>query len=184
MWSMVCHGKVYKKAVSIFLIFSLTGCGNNYVLNLYSKPSGARVQIGPDIEGRTPCNVEIPKNSSLIKHHRIEIKYTLEDGREFTKTYDLRKYEPSSGLAEGGAAVFAGPGVFLLWIASSDEHEECRSFDEEVDEHSQRLLVGLAGLGLIGFGYLTYLALGGESSAKYEYDIYETFEEANDISVN
>jgi len=166
----------FKQVVCIILIFCLFGCSNYYVLNLYSKPSGVRVQVGPNVEGRTPCKIQIPKKSDLIKDHHIEVTYTLEDGTEVVKSYDLRNYEPPEKIAQVGAAVFAAPGALLVWFSLPENTNEDSFSDRNDDPYWPGLGIGL---GLVGVAVLTYFALGGKPNAESEYDINETFEGAN-----
>jgi hypothetical protein len=172
--------RLFRQAICIILVFSLTGCSSDYVLNLYSKPAGAKVQIGPDVSGRTPCKIEIPKNSNLIKDHHIAVTYMLNDGTKVVKSYDLRDYEPPGSLAVIGGSIFAVPGALLLWF-SLPENTNDDSFSDE-DNAPYWPGIGI-GLGLVGMGALTYYVLGGDSSAKYEYDIHETLEDANNVLI-
>ncbi len=172
---------LFRKVICISLVFSLSGCGSDYVLNLYSKPPGAKVQIGSKITGRTPCKLEIPGKSDLIKHHHIDVTYTLEDGREVVKSYDLRKYKPPETLALVGGGIFAAPGALLLWLSLPDKttNNEASFFDES-DEYDDPYWPGIGvGLGLVAIGGLIFYALGGDSSAESEYNIHETFENIN-----
>ncbi|MBN1974544.1 MAG: PEGA domain-containing protein [Sedimentisphaerales bacterium] len=175
--------KIFRQAMCIILAFMMFGCRSAYNLTLHSQPSGAIVQVGPDDTGRTPCNIQIPKDSDLIKNHNIDIKYILEDGREVVKSYDLRKYEPPGELASYGAAIVGGPGLLLLYLAGSHDDDEYSSFDKE-DSNSDDMKVILVGLGLIALGGLTYIVLGGDTNAQFEYEIYENFADVNEISTN
>ena len=173
--------KCFRQAICIILVFSLSGCTNNYVLNLYSKPSGALVKVGEKAEGRTPCTIEIPQKSKLIKDHRIEVTYTLEDGREIVKSYDLRKYKPPETLALIGGGIFMTPGALLLWLSLPEKttNEEDSIFNES-EHYNDPYWPGIGiGLGLLAVGGLTYYALNGFSKAEFEYDIHEKFQDVN-----
>ena len=173
---------LFRKAICIILVFSLSGCSSDYVLNLHSKPPGAKVQIGPKVTGRTPCKLEIPQKSDLIKNHHIDVTYTMENGREIVKSYDLRNYKPPKGLAVIGGGIFAVPGALLFGFSWSDDTDQYTfSHGDEEDPYWPGIGVGL---GLMILGALTYYVLGGDSKAKYEYDIHEIFEDMNDSPVN
>ena len=172
----------FRQAVCVILIFSISGCSSDYVLNLRSRPSGAKVQIGPKVTGRTPCKIEIPKKSDLIKDHHIDVKYTLEDGTEVVKSYDLRKYEHPETAALIGSGIFIVPGALLFGLSWSEDTDQY-TYSHEDKEDPYWPGIGI-GLGLMGLGALTYYVLGGDSKAQPEYDIDETFEDVNNTLIN
>lgn len=185
------NGKQFRKAMCVILALMMFGCRSAYDLTLYSKPSGVIVELGPDIQGRTPCNLKIPRKSEIIQDHHINVKYILQDGREIVKSYDLRNYEPPKtdiGGFIGGCIIF--PGVLLLKLVSSDKKDDeeenrfYKPYDEEEEkekekERKEKNKVGLIGLGLIVLGVLTFNIFGKhDDKRQYKYDIHETFEEA------
>lgn len=170
------YRRLFRKALCVVLVFSLFGCSNNYVLNLYSKPSGVRVNVGPKVEGRTPCKIEIPKKSDLIKDHFIDVTYTLEDGTEIVKSYDMRNYEPPGEIPMFGGAIFAAPGALLTWFSLPEDTNEDSFSDEDNDPYWPGVGIGI---GLMCVGVLTYYVLGGKPNPEFEYDINETFDNVN-----
>lgn len=170
------YRRLFRKAVCVILVFLLSGCSNNYVLNLYSKPSGVRVRVGPEVEGRTPCKIEIPKKSDLVQDHHINVIYTLEDGTEIIKSYDLRNYEPPGGIPVLGGAIFALPGALLTWFSLPEDTNEDSFSDKDDDPYWPGVGIGI---GLMCAGALTYYVLGGKPDAEFEYDINETFKDVN-----
>ena len=176
------HREIFRQVLCIILSFLMFGCSGTYNLNLHSEPSGVAVQVGPDVQGRTPCNIEIPKDSDSIKHHRIDVKYTLENGREIIKTYDLRKYEPPNQIATIIGASIAAPGVLGFALTETNEDDNYTSFDKE-DSNRTELRIRLFSLGLVGVGALICYTFGGSFNSD-GYDIYETFEDANEVSIN
>ncbi len=173
--------QVFRQAICIILCFSLFGCSSAYNLNLYSSPSGAIVQVGNNVRGRTPCNIEIPRNSKYIEDNHIDVTYTLEGGREIVKSYDLRNYEPPSDLALFGFGIFAVPGALLFGLSRSQETDQY-TFSNK-DDGTDWAGIGV-GIGLMGLGALTYFVLGGDFGAKHDYDIYEVFDETNNTQIN
>jgi len=186
------NGKLFRQAVCVILVLMMFGCRSAYDLTLYSQPSGVAVEVGPDIQGRTPCNLKIPKKSELIQDHHIDVKYILDDGQEIVKSYDLRKYEPPGadiGGFIGGCIAF--PGVLLLsMISSDDEDDDDRdntpffyTVDKEKEkkeekERKKKAEVGLIGSGLALTGGIINGIFGNHNSKKqYSYDIHEKFDE-------
>lgn len=152
-------------------------------MNLYSRPSGATVQLGSKVQGETPCKIKIPADSVLIKDNHIEITYSFEDGRKFTRSYDLRKYEPPNKMATIIGAAIAGPGFFLLLLTETDEDDQYTSFDKEDGDGTDRD-IQLAALGLVGLGVLVCYAFGGDFDDIEGCDILETFDDVDDVSIN
>ena len=132
------------------------------------------MQVGSKTKGRTPCRLKIPKKSDQIKNQHIEVTYTLEDGKEIIKSYDLRKYKPPEGLALFGGGIFAFPGALLFGFSWSEDTDQYTFSHEDNDPYWPGIGIGL---GLMGLGTLTYYALGGDFKAQSEYDINETFED-------
>jgi hypothetical protein len=149
---------------------------------LYSRPSGATVQLGSKVQGETPCKIKIPADSILIKDNHVEITYSFDDGRRFTRSYDLRKYEPPNKLAGKLGMIIAAPGIFLISLTETDEDDKYTSFDKEDSDENDRE-VQLIALGLIGLGAFVYYVFGGDSGVE-GYDIFETFDDVNDVSIN
>ena len=172
--------KIFRKFICIILSLCLFGCGRAYNLNLYTKPSGATVQIGSEAKGITPCNVKIPRDSDLIKDKHIDVTYKFDDGRELSKSYDLRKYEPPDEIANCLAAAIALPGVVLIGLTETDEDDQYTSFDKEDSDETDRE-IQLIALGLIGVGVLIYYVFGNDPDID-GYDIYEIFDDGNIIT--
>ena len=175
--------KRFKQTICLILVFLLSGCRSAYELNLYTQPSGATVQVGTKVHGETPCEIKIPKDSVLIRDHYIDITYSLPDGRRMTRTYDLRDYEPPSELPGHIATIIAVPGVLLLSLTETDEDDEFSPFDKEDDNETDRE-IQLIGLGFIVLAALVYYVFGGEARGAEGYDILETFDDVNDVTVN
>jgi len=189
------NGKIFRKTMCVILSLMMFGCNSAYNLTLYSQPSGIAVEVSPEIQGRTPCNLSIPYDSDLIKHHNLDVKYILDDGREIVRSYDMRMYEPPGpdiGGFIGGCIAF--PGMLLLSILGSDKDDDCdcddKPFFYKVDKEEEKRKekaekedrkAGLVGLGLVVTGALISGVFGNHNSKrKYNYDIHETFEYVND----
>ena len=177
------YRKMFKQSLCIILIFIQIGCRSVCQLNLYSQPSGATVQLGSKVQGETPCKIKIPADSVLIKDNHIEITYSFEDGRRFTRSYDLRKYEPPNKIATAIGGSIAAPGIILLLLTETDEDDQYTSFDREDSDETDRD-IQLATLGLIGLGVLVCYAFGGDFADIEGWDILETFDNVNDVSIN
>ena len=175
--------KRFKQTICLILVFLLSGCRSAYELNLYTQPSGATVQVGTKVHGETPCEIKIPKDSVLIRDHYIDITYSLPDGRRMTRTYDLRDYEPPSELPGYIAGIIALPGIVLISLTETDEDDEFSPFDKEDDDEDDRE-IQLIALGFIGLAALVYYVFGGEARGAEGYDILETFDDVNDVTVN
>ena len=175
--------KILRQTLCIVLVFVLIGCRSAYRLNLYSQPSGANVLVGSNFQGQTPCKIKIPRDGALIRDHSIDVTYTLDDGREITKTYDLRKYEPPNELPGYIALIIATPGILLFSLTETDEDDRYSPFDKEDNTGNDRE-IRLIALGLIGLGALVYYVFCGDSKGLEGYDIYETFNDVNDVATN
>jgi hypothetical protein len=173
----------FKQIICLILVFSLAGCKSAYNLNLYTQPSGATVQVGSKVRGETPCKIKIPKDSALIKDNHIDISYFLPEGRRMTKTYDLRDYEPPDELPYYIAGLFIVPGLLLLFLTHTSEDDRYSSFDKE-DSNEDDREIGFIGLGLVGLGVLVFQVLGGDTKGIEGYDILETFDDANDVTID
>lgn len=179
-----------KQSLCIILVFSLLGCKSSYRFKLHTQPSGALVRVGSIIEGETPCEIEIPANSVLIRDNYIDITYSLPDGRELTKTYDLSKYETPNILASTVGAIIAVPGMLLMMLTRTDKDDENSSSfkhndeEEDDDEDEEEEKFFLIGLGIVFVGGLVSYVLGGNSAPLEGYDIFETFEDIPLTSTN
>ncbi|MBN2182656.1 MAG: PEGA domain-containing protein [Sedimentisphaerales bacterium] len=151
-------------------------------MNLYSQPSGATVQVGSKVHGETPCKIQIPKDSVLIKNHFVDITYTLPDGRRITKNYDLRNYEPPGEFPAAIGGMIMLPGILLWSLTETSEDDQYSPFDKEDDTENDREL-RLIALGLIGLGFLVF-SLFDDARGAEGYDILETFEDVNETSIN
>ena len=177
------YRKIFRQSLCIILVFIQIGCRSIYQLNLYSRPSGATVQLGSKVRGETPCKIKIPADSVLIKDNHIEITYSFDDGRRFTRNYDLRKYEPPNKIATAIGGAIAVPGLILLLLTETDEDDQYTSFDKEDSDETDRNIQFTA-LGLIGLGVLVCYAFGGDFTGIEGCDILETFDDVNDLSIN
>ena len=185
-------GNLFRKAVCVILALTMFGCKSAYDLTLYSQPSGVAVEVGPDIQGCTPCNLQIPRDSEIIQDHCINVRYILDDGREFLKSYDLRNYEPPNpdvGSFIGGC--IAAPGLLLLALLGSDDKDDnnvklCKvREEEEKKERKEKNKAGLIGLGFIASGAIIMGIFGNHDGKRQDkYDIRETFEDVNDLANN
>ncbi len=188
------NGNFFKHAMCVILALMMFGCRSAYDLTLYSQPSGVIVEVGPDMQGRTPCNLKIPRKSELIQDHHIDVKYILDDGQTFVRSYDLRKYEPPGadiGSFIGGC--IAAPGILLLMlIGSNDKDDEKEQYiykpynkeeeEKERKERKENAKTGWAGAGLfITGGLIVYIFGNHNDKRQYSYDIREIFEEANSV---
>jgi hypothetical protein len=166
--------KIIKRLLCIILALLQFGCSSTYRLNIHTQPSGAIVEAGSKVYGTTPCVVEIPKNSSLIKDkHHIDITYLFPDGQSLNKNYDLRLYEPPSKFPGFIRGIFIVPGVLLLSLTQTNEDDQYTSFDKE-DDNRTDLQWQLIGVGLVGIGVLAYYILGGSEKGSEGFDILET----------
>jgi hypothetical protein len=172
-----------KKALCLILIFLQAGCGSNYQLNLHTRPSGATVKVGSNFFGETPCKIKIPKDSVLIRDHYLDITYSFPDGRQMTKTYDLRNYKPPNELPAWIAATFIIPGLLVFSLTETDEDDKFSPFDEDDDTAYERN-VKLIALGSIGLGALVFYVFYGDTQGLTGYDIHEKFDDANDVPSN
>ncbi|MBN2589829.1 MAG: hypothetical protein JXA96_08195 [Sedimentisphaerales bacterium] len=180
-------GKIFRQVMCVILALMMFGCKSAYDLTLYSTPSGVAVEVGQDIQGRTPCNLEIPRKSKLIQDHHINVKYILDDGREFLKSYDLRNYEPP-GVDIGGfiGGCIAFPGMLLISLVSSDDDDDdkdrytYKSYEEKKEEKKAEKEKNKAcwiGAGFILTGGIINGIFGNHNKGKqYKYDIHETFD--------
>ncbi len=168
------YKKVIKPFICIILALMQVGCSSSYRLNLRTRPSGATVKIGEKTYGTTPCDIKIPRNSPAIKHHSIDVTYTLPSGNKLFQTYNLRKYESVRELPTIVAGIFALPGLLLISMTQTSEDDHYTSIDKD-DSSKDDLNIILLGLGLIGVGALSYYILGGSIKGDEGYDILETF---------
>lgn len=172
-----------RQSLCLILVFSLLGCKSSYKFNLYTRPSGALVRVGSNIEGETPCEIEIPADSAMIKDNHIDITYSLPDGRELTKSYDLSEYKTPNDFAGFMGAIFVVPGLLLFTLTETDEDDKYSPFDKEDDDEDDTK-VQLVALGLIVLGGLVYWISGGDTKPLEGYDILETFEDIPQTSTN
>jgi hypothetical protein len=173
----------FKQILCLILIFLQAGCGSAYQLNLHTKPSGATVRAGSNFLGETPCKIKIPKDSTLIREHYLDITYSLPDGRRMTKTYDLRDYEPPNELPGWIAATFIVPGLLIFSLTETDEDDKFSPFDKEDDDEYNRQVRWIAS-GSVGLGILVFYIFYGDARGLEGYDILEKFDDANDVTVN
>lgn len=199
--------KIFRQVLCVILALMTFGCRSIYEMNLYSKPSGVTVQIGTDIRGRTPCKLEIPKGNKLIRDHYIDITYILDDGREITRTYDIRNYQPSKvnkfdnvlePIRFTIAGIFYVPAI-ILFVSDIDMPDGYDGKDsyvykpltsdysrkKEVQKEESNILL-LIGAGLIITGNFVYHILGGKSKTDKVagYDIFETFDGVDSVPIN
>ncbi|MEN6334996.1 MAG: YitT family protein, partial [Phycisphaerales bacterium] len=132
--------------------------------------------------GETECEVKIPKDSDLIQDHKIAFRFCLPDGQERTKVVDLHGLKPSNPLAEFVAAPFmlAGGGVLLVAAASDDDEDEdfSSSHHKEKDKNTgDRLVAGLAGVGVMGIGAGLYYLCGGKTGGMDVHEVHMDFNE-------
>ena len=172
---------ILRQTLCLVLVFLLAGCRGAYQLNLYSQPSGATILVGSNFQGQTPCKIKIPRDSVLIRDHFIDITYTLDDGRKMTKTYDLRNYEPPDELPAYIGTTIMLPGLLLWSLTETDEDDQYSPFDKEDDREDDRE-VRLIAFGFIGLGALVYYVLYGQARGLEGYDIYESFNDVNDVA--
>ena len=81
----------------------------------------------------------------------------------------------------GGA--IAAPGLILLLLTETDEDDQYTSLDKEDSDETDRD-VQLVALGLIGLGVLVCYAFGGDFDDIEGWDVLETFDDVNDVSIN
>jgi hypothetical protein len=168
------YRRIVKPFICVILALMQVGCSSSYRLNLRTRPSGATVQIGEKVYGTTPCDIKLPKNSPVIKHHSVDVTYTLPSGNKLFQTYNLRKYKPANELPGLICSVFAVPGLLLIAMTQSSEDDQYASIDKD-DSVSHDLQIILIGVGLIGIGGLAYYILGGSIKGDEGYDILESF---------
>lgn len=179
------HGRdktMLKQVVCLCLVLSQMGCRSVYRFHCTSYPSEAGVLVADEMMGETPCDVEIPRDSEMIEDGKIAFRFCLPDGGEKTKIVDLYDFEPSNPLAEFVAAPFflVGGGTFLLAI-NDDDKEEDSSWNHGDDEDAgDRLVAGLAGLGVAGIGAGLYCLLGGKFEAMKVHEVHISFNECVD----
>ena len=151
--------------VCVVLVLMQLGCRSVYRLECSSFPPVAGVLIGERVMGETPCTVTIPKDSEMIRGHKVELTFCLPDGREKAHIVDLHGLKPSSPLAEIVAApfVFTGLGLVLLFGGSDED-----------DDHDHG--VALLGWGIMGVGTGVYWLLGGDVASLSGYEVHTDFD--------
>jgi hypothetical protein len=108
------------------------GCRSVYRFECTSSPTEAGVVVQEQMLGETPCTVEIPKDSDLIRDGKIAFVFCLQDGREKTNVVDLRGLRPSNPFAEIVSAPFVVAGAVDCRrrhaAAASEQTPEGRAF--------------------------------------------------------
>jgi len=159
------------------------GCQSVYRFRCTCNPSPAGVVVGEEMMGETECEVKVPKDSDLIQDHKIAFRFCLPDGRERTKVVDLHDFKPSNPFAEFVAAPFMvmGGGVLLLAANSDDDDDDedsSWSHHKEKDKNTgDRLVAGLAGVGVMGIGAGLYYLCGGKSGGMDVHEVHMDFNE-------
>ena len=174
------YGTGWRQVVSLLLIPALLGCQGVYRFRLHSLPSGAAVSIDSEFKGTTPCNIRLARDSPLIKDHHITVTLHLPDGREVSRVLDLRDYE-TNRFAQIAGGVFAVPGLLLLALCALSSDDDGQWYDDSDDE-DERLVVGLAGLGLLAAGALTFWLFGGDSADLEGHEVLILFDDPNEIT--
>ena len=129
--------------------------------------------------GETPCTIAIPRNSEMIRDHKVELTFCLPDGREKVHAVDLHGLKPSNPLAEIVSAPFmlTGLGLVLLFGGSDeDEDEDAPSYGnhEKHDNHDHGKT--LLGLGVVGVGAGVYWLLGGDGDSLAGHEVHVDFD--------
>jgi hypothetical protein len=154
------------------------GCRSVYRFECTSSPTEAGVVVEEQMLGETPCTVEIPKDSDLIRDGKIAFVFCLPDGREKTKVVDLHGLKPSNPFADIVSAPFTLVGFVLaapFLLACADDE------DDEDDEHPD-IGITLLGFGVLGIGYGVYCLCGGDVDAGKARLVYVDFSAPADVN--
>lgn len=171
--------RITRSVVCVMLLLSQVGCRSVYRFRCTSNPTEAGVVVREDMQGETPCAVEIPKDSELIQDGQITFRFCLQDGREKTKTVSLDGLKPTNPLAEIISAPFVLVGVVLMipFFDNDGEDEDSSLTGDEDDDNAE---TGLVGLGIAGAGLGIFHLLGGDMDAANGYEVHMDFDEPND----
>ena len=166
--------------VCVILVLTQAGCRSVYRLQCSSFPPVAGVLVGEKLMGETPCTVTIPKDSEMIRDHKVELTFCLADGREKVHVADLHGLKPSNPMAEIVSAPFVltGLGLVLLFGGSDEDEDEGGSFTdhhEKDDDHDHGKV--LLGWGVMGVGAGVYWLFGGDAASLSGYDVHVYFDE-------
>ena len=167
-------------AVCMILALTQVGCRSVYRLECSSFPPVAGVLIGEQVMGETPCTIAIPRNSEMIRDHKVELTFCLPDGREKVHVVDLHGRKPSNPLAEIVAApfVFTGLGLVLLFGGDDeDKDEDFPSFASHKKHDNHDHGVALLGWGVMGIGAGVYWLLGGDGASLSGHEVHVDFRE-------
>lgn len=159
--------------VCAVLAIMQVGCRSVYRLRCTANPETAGVLAGGEMMGETPCVVKIPRRSELIRHHKVDLTFCLQDGREKTHTVDLHGLKPSNPLAEAVAAPFLAVGAGLVRASGWGEDDDEENEDQD-DDDAGSALIGAGGLG-VGTGL--YYLFGGDGDSLEGYKVHVDFEE-------
>jgi hypothetical protein len=159
------------------------GCRSVYRFECTSSPTEAGVVVQEQMLGETPCTVEIPKDSDLIRDGKIAFVFCLQDGREKTNVVDLRGLRPSNPFAEIVSAPFVVAGFILLlpFLLANHEDEDDSYASDEDDKHSD-IGTTLLGFGVMGIGYGVYRLCGGDLDAGKPRHVHVNFHEPADVN--
>ncbi len=178
--------RAVRQMVVMILVVAQLGCHSVYRFECTSNPTEAGVVIEEEMQGETPCTVEIPKDSDLIRDGKIAFTFCLQDGREKTKVIDLHGLRPSTPFAEIVSAPFALVGFilaapFLLASEEDEDEEDSYTSEDEEDKHSD-LGTTLVGFGFLGISAGVYYLCGGEENAGKACPVHVTFAEPADAN--
>ncbi len=173
---------IARSVICVMLVLSQVGCRSVYRFRCTCNRPVAGVVICEEMVGETPCSVEIPRDSDWIQDDRIEFTFCLPDGREKKEIVDLHGLKPSNPAAEIVAAPFLLTGAIMLLLATDeDDDEEDSGFasheHEEKDDDGDKLLTGLAGVGMAVTGMGLYHLLGGDSDSLAPREVHADFDE-------
>jgi hypothetical protein len=171
-----------RQVVVVALVVGQLGCQSVYRFRCTSNPKGAIVSVEGQVQGRTDCTVEIPKDSDLIQDGKVGFTFHLPDRREETKVVDLVALKPSNDFPLLISSPFFVAGLILMvpWMMEADEDE-----DEEEDEEAEKIAnqAGLLGLGALGIGGVIFFLLGGDTEAGKPAGVHVDFDEPADANV-
>jgi hypothetical protein len=176
--------RAVRQVVVVALVVGQWGCQSVYRFECTSNPTEAGVVVEEQMQGETPCTVEIPKDSDLIHDGKITFTFCLQNGREKTKVVDLHGLKPSNPFAEIVSAPFVLVGFVLAapFLLTSDEDEEdSYASDDEDDKHSD-IEATLLGFGFMGMGAGVYLLCGGHPDAGQARPVHVNFEAPADVN--
>jgi len=161
--------------ICMTLVLTQGGCRSVYRFRCTSHPPGAVVLVEQEVVGQTDCTVKIPRKSHAIRDHKIEMLFSLPDGRERTHVVDLRGLKPSNPFAETVSAPFIVLGAGLMLLAGGSDDEDTSS-DADHEKDSDRRM-GLLGFGTLGVGAGVFHLLGGDADSLSGYPVYIDFRE-------